>query len=66
MKNDNEAEVWYRENNFGGDTNERNESTQHDISDVETVQLSRMPSLNIDIIWNGLLISNSHLIYYFS
>jgi len=38
---------------------ERSKSTHHEISDVETVQLSRMPSLDMDIIWDELLVSNS-------
>lgn len=39
---------------------ERSKSTtQHEISDLEPVQLSRMPSLDMDIIWDELLVSNS-------
>ncbi|XP_068492530.1 ethylene-responsive transcription factor ERF062 [Phaseolus vulgaris] len=38
---------------------DRSKSTHHEISDVETVQLSRMPSLDMDIIWDELLVSNS-------
>ena len=42
-----------------GDITERSKSTQNEICDVETVQLSRMPSLDMDIIWNELLVSDS-------
>ncbi|CAJ1976580.1 unnamed protein product [Sphenostylis stenocarpa] len=38
---------------------ERSKSTHHETSDVETVQLSRMPSLDMDMIWDELLVSNS-------
>lgn len=43
----------------GADTAERSKNTHHEISDVEAVQLSRMPSLDMDIIWNELLVSDS-------
>ncbi|XP_045820450.1 ethylene-responsive transcription factor ERF062 [Trifolium pratense] len=43
----------------GGDTDDRSKSMQNEICDVETVQLSRMPSLDMDIIWNELLVSDS-------
>ncbi|XP_058742137.1 ethylene-responsive transcription factor ERF062 [Vicia villosa] len=48
-----------KELKVGGDTNERSKSMQNEICDVETVQLSRMPSLDMDIIWNELLVSGS-------
>lgn len=48
-----------KELKVGGETNERNKSMQNEICDVETVQLSRMPSLDMDIIWNELLVSGS-------
>ncbi|XP_047177492.1 ethylene-responsive transcription factor ERF062 [Vigna umbellata] len=41
------------------DNTEKSKSIHHDISDVETVQLSRMPSLDMDSIWDELLVSNS-------
>ncbi|KAJ1404806.1 DNA-binding domain superfamily [Sesbania bispinosa] len=44
---------------LGGDTIERSKNTNHEISDVEGVQLSRMPSLDMDIIWDELLVSDS-------
>ncbi|TKY51790.1 regulation of transcription [Spatholobus suberectus] len=43
----------------GSEITERSKSTLQDISDVEAVQLSRMPSLDMDIIWDELLVSNS-------
>ncbi|CAK8572912.1 unnamed protein product [Lathyrus sativus] len=48
-----------KELKIGGETNERSKSMQNEICDVETVQLSRMPSLDMDIIWNELLVSGS-------
>ncbi|KAL5069308.1 hypothetical protein RYX36_020195 [Vicia faba] len=48
-----------KELKVGGDSNERTKSMQNEICDVETVQLSRMPSLDMDIIWNELLVSGS-------
>ncbi|KAK7268652.1 hypothetical protein RIF29_21357 [Crotalaria pallida] len=45
---------------FGAETNERSKNVAHqEISDVEAVQLSRMPSLDMDIIWDALLVSDS-------
>ncbi|KAJ1435756.1 DNA-binding domain superfamily [Sesbania bispinosa] len=44
---------------LGGDTTERSKNTNHEISDVEGVQLSRMPSLDMDIIWDELLVFDS-------
>ncbi|KAK7391576.1 hypothetical protein VNO78_19993 [Psophocarpus tetragonolobus] len=44
---------------IGAEITERSKSTHHDISEVETFQLSRMPSLDMDIIWDELLVSNS-------
>ncbi|XP_061337563.1 ethylene-responsive transcription factor ERF062 [Gastrolobium bilobum] len=47
------------ESKVGAETTERSKSTHHMISDVEAVQLSRMPSLDMDIIWDSLLVSDS-------
>lgn len=44
--------------NVGGDTNERSKNNHQEISDVEAIQLSRMPSLDMDIIWDSLLVSD--------
>ena len=43
----------------GAEVTERSKSKHHETSDVEGVQLSRMPSLDMDIIWDELFISNS-------
>jgi hypothetical protein len=48
-----------KELKVGGGTSDRSKSMQNEICDVETVQLSRMPSLDMDIIWNELLVSDS-------
>ncbi|XP_020222424.1 ethylene-responsive transcription factor ERF062-like [Cajanus cajan] len=42
----------------GAEISERSKSTLHEMSDLETVQLSRMPSLDMDDIWNELSVSN--------
>ncbi|OIV90626.1 hypothetical protein TanjilG_01707 [Lupinus angustifolius] len=44
---------------FGAERSERIKSTHVEISDIEAVQLSRMPSLDMDIIWDALLVSDS-------
>ncbi|XP_019435297.1 PREDICTED: ethylene-responsive transcription factor ERF062-like isoform X2 [Lupinus angustifolius] len=44
---------------FGVETSERSKSVLHEMSDLEAVQLSRMPSLDMDIIWDALLVSDS-------
>ncbi|GFY81605.1 hypothetical protein Acr_01g0014140 [Actinidia rufa] len=36
-----------------------NKKSQEVLSDVEVVQLSRIPSLDIDIIWDALLVPDS-------
>ncbi|KAG6667725.1 hypothetical protein CIPAW_01G120900 [Carya illinoinensis] len=36
-----------------------NKKTQEALSDVEALQLSRMPSLDMDMIWDALLVSDS-------
>ncbi|XP_022735061.1 ethylene-responsive transcription factor ERF062-like [Durio zibethinus] len=46
--------------NAGSEVNEINKKTQEILSlDVDAVQLSRMPSLDMDMIWDALLISDS-------
>ncbi|XWS09148.1 hypothetical protein CRYUN_Cryun40dG0061200 [Craigia yunnanensis] len=48
------------ESNAGSEVNENNKKTQEILSsDVDSVQLSRMPSLDMDIIWDALLVSDS-------
>ncbi|KAK7278563.1 hypothetical protein RJT34_23595 [Clitoria ternatea] len=47
------------ESKFGAEVTERSKNAQNEISDVEAVQLSRMPSLDMDIIWNELSVSDS-------
>ncbi|XP_027363898.1 ethylene-responsive transcription factor ERF062 [Abrus precatorius] len=47
------------ENRVGAEVTDRSKSAHHEISDAEAVQLSRMPSLDMDIIWDELLVSNS-------
>lgn len=42
------------ESKVGAETSERSKNAHHEISDVEAVQLSRMPSLDMDIIWDAL------------
>ncbi|CAL0299829.1 unnamed protein product [Lupinus luteus] len=48
-----------KEWHFGAERSEKIKSTQLEISDVEAVQLSRMPSLDMDLIWDALLGSDS-------
>lgn len=43
----------------GAETPERSKGTHHEVLDVEGVQLNRMPSLDMDIIWDALLVSDS-------
>ncbi|KAF1880090.1 hypothetical protein Lal_00022219 [Lupinus albus] len=45
---------------FSCETSERSRSVHHEVSDLEAVQLSRMPSLDMDIIWDALLVSDSY------
>nr|AFK39550.1 unknown [Lotus japonicus] len=46
-------------NKVGAESSERSKNTHHEMSDVEAVQLSRMPSLDMDMIWDELLVSDS-------
>lgn len=62
LKNKNGKDSSIKEWKFVADTVERSKSVQHhhhELLDVEAVQLSRMPSLDMDIIWNELLVSDS-------
>ncbi|CAL0316778.1 unnamed protein product [Lupinus luteus] len=43
---------------FGAKTSESSKSVHHEMLDLEAVQLSRMPSLDMDIIWDALLVSD--------
>nr|QNI23836.1 AP2/ERF transcription factor [Camptotheca acuminata] len=45
------------ENKIGSEIIE-NKKTQEGLSDVDAVQLSRMPSLDMDMIWDALLVSD--------
>ncbi|XVE81352.1 hypothetical protein DITRI_Ditri15bG0056900 [Diplodiscus trichospermus] len=48
------------ESKAGSEVNENNKKTQEILSsDVDAVQLSRMPSLDMDMIWDALLVSDS-------
>ncbi|XWS22365.1 hypothetical protein CRYUN_Cryun29cG0027500 [Craigia yunnanensis] len=48
------------ESKAGSEVNENNKKTQEIVSsDVDAVQLSRMPSLDMDMIWDALLVSDS-------
>ncbi|XVF65200.1 hypothetical protein PTKIN_Ptkin09bG0228200 [Pterospermum kingtungense] len=50
------------ESKAGSEVNEKNKKTQEIVSsssDVDAVQLSRMPSLDMDMIWDALLVSDS-------
>ncbi|XVF38005.1 hypothetical protein REPUB_Repub20aG0060400 [Reevesia pubescens] len=48
------------ESKTGSEVNENNKKTQEILtSDVDAVQLSRMPSLDMDMIWDALLVSDS-------
>ncbi|KAI4338339.1 hypothetical protein L6164_016679 [Bauhinia variegata] len=47
------------ERRVGADKVERSNGTHQEVSDVEAVQLSRMPSLDMDLIWDALLVSDS-------
>ena len=61
-KNQNPAKKEWQfeiENMVGVDTSERSKSNHHqEMSDMEAVQLSRMPSLDMDMIWDSLLVSD--------
>ncbi|KAL2325011.1 hypothetical protein Fmac_024069 [Flemingia macrophylla] len=46
----------------GPEITERSKSTHHQMSDLETVRLSRMPSLDMDIIWDELSFEAHYLI----
>ncbi|KAK6255187.1 hypothetical protein SCA6_016492 [Theobroma cacao] len=48
------------ESKAGSEVNESNKKSQEMLpSDVDAVQLSRMPSLDMDMIWDALLVSDS-------
>nr|QNI23838.1 AP2/ERF transcription factor [Camptotheca acuminata] len=47
------------ESKVGSEMIENKKSTQEVLSDVDAVQLSRMPSLDMDMIWDALLVSES-------
>lgn len=47
------------ETKVGAGTIERSKNNHQQISDMEAIQLSRMPSLDMDIIWDSLLVSDS-------
>ncbi|XP_028759786.1 ethylene-responsive transcription factor ERF062 [Neltuma alba] len=61
-KNQNPAKKEWQfeiENKVGADTVERSKNNQQEISGVEAIQLSRMPSLDMDIIWDSLLVPDA-------